>query len=213
MQVNEITGVKKCSRCKQSFDISNFHKAKDRLDGHANICKACAKAHGRAMYLKSIDKVKEQHRKYRESHREESKAYRDLHREEIKESQRLWRIANSALIKERAKKFREVHAEEIRARSRLSYYRNRDRAKDTQLKKVYGISLVELEEMWESQDGKCSICEGSLAKRSGGYAIDHNHSSGKVRGLICSRCNFALGLVLESETTLLRLIEYLKRGG
>ena len=63
--------------------------------------------------------------------------------------------------------------------------------------------------LFQAQDGKCAIC-GNLpnGKR---LAIDHNHQNGKIRGLLCSYCNLALGLFQDSITNLSRVIGYLEK--
>ena len=62
----------------------------------------------------------------------------------------------------------------------------------------------------ESQDGKCSIC-GSFPKRNGPrFAIDHDHATGKIRGVLCSRCNRGIGLFKENPQWLRRAAEYIE---
>lgn len=65
--------------------------------------------------------------------------------------------------------------------------------------------------MLEEQNGRCAIC---LCKpRTKRLAVDHNHKTGKVRGLLCSRCNHGLlGYAHDSVEMLLRAYEYVKRG-
>lgn len=54
---------------------------------------------------------------------------------------------------------------------------------------------------------KCEICQRENQK----WELDHDHSTGKFRGLLCSRCNSALGMFAESEELMLNAIQYLKR--
>lgn len=69
--------------------------------------------------------------------------------------------------------------------------------RDCSLRKSYGISLKKYETMLTHQRGVCAICGISYAHKSGDVlqplVVDHNHTSGKVRGLLCSRCNTTLG--------------------
>jgi hypothetical protein len=64
--------------------------------------------------------------------------------------------------------------------------------RERHLKKQYGISLAEYEMLAKRQKGVCAICR---APEAGGLHIDHDHASGRVRGLLCGRCNKALGLL------------------
>ena len=83
--------------------------------------------------------------------------------------------------------------------------------REQHLKRRYGISLQEYTEMLDSQGNCCATC-GS--KEPGGkwksFAVDHDHKTGKVRGMLCKSCNIALGEVDDSLTTLKRMIEYLR---
>lgn len=76
----------------------------------------------------------------------------------------------------------------------------------------YGLRPGEYEAMLDSQDGKCAIC---LEPPTGGATsqsrlhIDHDHKRGWVRGLLCSRCNTALGLLRDRPDLVRAAAEYL----
>ncbi len=75
----------------------------------------------------------------------------------------------------------------------------------------YGVSLKELECLFELQGRKCASC-GSLEPRSKkGWAIDHNHETDEIRGILCQPCNVALGMVEESIERLHQLEAYLRK--
>jgi hypothetical protein len=85
--------------------------------------------------------------------------------------------------------------------------------KDEALKRNYGITLNEYNEMLESQENRCAICQGDNpkgAKRANTFVVDHCHTTGKVRGLLCHACNRALGNFGDSIENLERAILYLK---
>lgn len=69
----------------------------------------------------------------------------------------------------------------------------------------YGISSEEKKKMIEAQNGMCPICQ--MVPNS--WHIDHNHETGKVRGVLCHHCNTALGNFRDSIKTLERAIAYL----
>ena len=78
------------------------------------------------------------------------------------------------------------------------------------LKKLYGLSVKEYEELYAEAQGKCQSCgikEEELTRR---LAVDHCHTSGKVRGLLCGKCNTALGQLNDSLDTISALYSYLK---
>jgi Recombination endonuclease VII len=81
---------------------------------------------------------------------------------------------------------------------------NPDKAKDVQLRNVYGLSLEEFKTMEQDQKGLCLICQ-----RERELVVDHCHKSSKVRGLLCRGCNGALGVFSDSPIILNRAIMYL----
>ena len=71
--------------------------------------------------------------------------------------------------------------------------------------KKFGLTPYEYAVMRDNQDGLCAGCRKSAPY----YHVDHDHSTGVVRGLLCQPCNMALGLLKDSKVTLSRLINYL----
>ena len=82
------------------------------------------------------------------------------------------------------------------------------------LKRVYGISQEDYDNMLQLQNNSCKICK---TEEPGGkhnkFVVDHCHVSGDVRGLLCTGCNLALGGFRDKIETLLTAIEYLKNKG
>jgi hypothetical protein len=74
-----------------------------------------------------------------------------------------------------------------------------------QMAHKYGISEHKYKCLLEAQQGECAIC-GSADK---GLVVDHNHTTGKVRGLLCSQCNTAIGLLGDNVGTIQRAVGYL----
>lgn len=81
-----------------------------------------------------------------------------------------------------------------------------------QVIKSYGITEEEFNSMLEKQDGKCAIC-GTTDWGKPSPSIDHNHRTGKVRALLCNRCNRVLGLAEDSPELLSKMSNYLKEHG
>lgn len=90
------------------------------------------------------------------------------------------------------------------------YYR-RDKliVRDRMLRTKFGISLDEYNRKLTDQNGICAICSGVNSDRS--LAVDHNHKTGQVRGLLCSRCNAAIGFLQEDTDRALKAIDYIRR--
>lgn len=94
----------------------------------------------------------------------------------------------------------------------------RERQRVYNLMSRYGISEEEYEELLAAQGGACAICgatQGWMSSHDSGkpkrLAVDHSHESGKVRGLLCDRCNTVLGKTRDSPELLRKAAEYLLR--
>lgn len=72
------------------------------------------------------------------------------------------------------------------------------------MKYQYGMTLLEFDAMVDSQQNKCAIC-----KKSNKLVVDHDHDTGKVRGLLCDRCNTALGALGDTHASITRVLSYL----
>lgn len=78
---------------------------------------------------------------------------------------------------------------------------------DHNLRVRYGITHAEYEAMLSSQGGACAICRGGTSKRY--FAVDHNHRTGEVRGLLCGTCNTTLGRFRDDPARFKRAAKYL----
>ena len=81
--------------------------------------------------------------------------------------------------------------------------------RNTTLFSRYGITPQQRIELFDSQDGKCYICEKHEKLFNKSLSVDHNHITGQVRGLLCSLCNQAIGLLKEDTKSLQMAINYL----
>lgn len=78
-------------------------------------------------------------------------------------------------------------------------------------KALYGVTPEHRDAMWASQGERCAICKGSETAGRGGFHIDHCHSSGTVRGILCNHCNMMLGHSKDNSWVLAAAIEYLRQ--
>jgi hypothetical protein len=105
---------------------------------------------------------------------------------------------------QRAKKLARQHArmaDEDYARRRRATSRNRH------LNRAYGISDEVFQQMVVDQGGRCLIC-----RRKRKLCVDHCHTTGKVRGLLCQPCNKGIGALRDDPELVLRAAEYLLGG-
>ena len=106
--------------------------------------------------------------------------------------------ANPERHREYQKKWRSAHRERSRAIVRRS-----------DLIRTFGINPEQYDAMLRNQSGRCAICKEPPGKRR--LAIDHDHSTGRLRDLLCSQCNTMLGKSRDSVALLRQAIEYLER--
>jgi hypothetical protein len=116
-----------------------------------------------------------------------------------REAQVRYRLRHPDRIRAASQKYRSEHLEEIREKDRQAYYEHKIEFRERQLKRKYGMTISDWEKLFDSQGRKCAVL-GCRAEISGGHGwcVDHNHETGKVRGIICQRCNHALSY-LESQ--------------
>lgn len=78
----------------------------------------------------------------------------------------------------------------------------------------YNMTPADYDRLLEAQGGTCAICGVVSGSRSGRrLVVDHNHATGRVRGLLCFRCNTAIGKLGDSVHGLRNALAYLERAG
>lgn len=98
-------------------------------------------------------------------------------------------------------------------KDKIAKYRSEGKLKHTDylLKRKFGISLEEYEILLERQGGTCALCTATTAALDGRkLAVDHCHTTGKVRGLLCGQHNTAIGSFKDDLVALQKAIDYLK---
>lgn len=79
---------------------------------------------------------------------------------------------------------------------------------DAQLKRLYGISLSDKRIMYLGQDYRCKLCKFPIHFKQ--THVDHDHESGKIRGILCGRCNNGLGFFNDNPDKLREAAKYLE---
>lgn len=88
--------------------------------------------------------------------------------------------------------------------------RGKDQAYRYNLKKNYGITEADYLKILAKQNGVCKICKQNSHLKSGRLALDHCHKTNKIRGLLCTKCNAAIGMLQDDINLLKAAIEYLE---
>lgn len=189
--------TKLCTKCKVELTLDNFRKKKDCLFGVSSQCKNC------------------------------EKEYQNINKEKIKDYHKIWYKENKIIqleschkrykekreqILDKCKDYYQSHKKEIK----MYPSSNPEYKKDRYLQRTYGITLNDYNELLEAQNGVCAICgnpETTINKRGNrvqDLAVDHDHTTGKVRGLLCRKCNRILGDANENIAILTMATNYLK---
>jgi hypothetical protein len=103
-----------------------------------------------------------------------------------------------------------LKAKAITHRAHLNH-KEEDREKN--YLRSYGITIKDYNELFLKQDGKCAVCGSETVgrKTDKNFIIDHDHKTGKVRGLLCHKCNAILGMAQDNIKIFEEAIEYLRR--
>lgn len=89
---------------------------------------------------------------------------------------------------------------------------NKTRVKNYQLCRKFNITIEQYDQMLKDQDSKCAICQCTKDRFNRDFAVDHNHVTGQIRGLLCGPCNTSIG-VFQVDTgieMIQRALEYSK---
>jgi F0F1-type ATP synthase alpha subunit len=128
---------------------------------------------------------------------EERKQYRRQqylkHKDREKKTRREYLIKNREKVLEKQRKYNKE---------------NPLKRKNAVLKNVYGITLVQYNEMFETQEGKCAICQRHQNELTRTLCVDHDHKTNKVRALLCVTCNTDVSVV---ENRLEEMTNYLNK--
>ncbi len=130
---------------------------------------------------------------------EYQKRYRKNNRESIKAGKLKYNQENSEKIREYQREYRLKNKEKRKRYSKEHHAKNPDARRSIVYKKTYGITLENYNEMLAKQNNVCAVCKQpevilhNITKKPKRLAIDHDHKTGQVRGLLCHRCNVFLG--------------------
>ena len=99
----------------------------------------------------------------------------------------------------------------IRDPEKVKQYKSSDPLyqRKKELKKKYGLEWADYETMFKQQNGACPICECNLTFNHQDTVVDHCHATNKVRGLLCRKCNMALGLLNDNKQSIFNALKYL----
>jgi len=113
---------------------------------------------------------------------------------------------NPNSVKKINKNYYQKHKQNILKNKKEYRTNNPEKCKEWVLKERYNISLKDYNKLLKNQNNKCKIC---LKKNK--LVVDHDHKTGKVRGLLCNHCNTGIGFLKENLNILKNSIKYLQQ--
>lgn len=120
--------------------------------------------------------------------------------EDRDEYKKKYRVLHKEYAKKYRKEYQKQHLSKVRTQQHKSNHKK--------ILKKLGLTLDNYNEMFAKQSGCCAMCKKPQVKFKKRFAIDHNHKTGKVRGLLCSACNSTLGWYENNKD---KIINYLER--
>ncbi len=139
-----------------------------------------------------------------------AKEYRDKHPWVERNAQRLQREKRKKLNPDGVKEYNRLYMRKRRAEQRrqgnTKSLEQLQKQRDYALRWKYGITLAQFEQMQQEQSSQCKICRRDDRE----LYVDHCHASGIVRGLLCTQCNTAAGLIADSPETAQNMADYLR---
>jgi hypothetical protein len=184
----ERHGLEFCPCCEETLHLSSFKLNKSRSRGVSVTCLQCGSKATKSQYKWCV-------------------------------SCRTWKTRNNFYAASKSTDGLHAFCLECHQISQDKYYsKNPMKATERHFKRTYGISLEEYDSLLEKQGGVCAIChqpeemmQNNTLKKPKRLAVDHCHTTGMVRGLLCTKCNQGLGNFRDDTGFMTQAISYLEK--
>jgi len=176
--------MKTCTRCKKDLSLDLFYQDLSKKDGKSSRCISC---------------LKESHKDYYERHKTQLNQYaaQSYHKRKNK-------------ISLRRKELRANNPEKYKLEAKRNYCPRKSKLQGWKYAGIIGMTHELYDQLLQQQDYACAICKQHQSTFKKALGVDHNHDTGKPRGLLCDNCNRALGYLQESESIINNLLKYLQ---
>lgn len=198
-------GLIQCPNCQEAKPFSDFYTNPSRKNGHNTYCKKCS-----PRMISGAEHRKSTVERYLSNPIETKMCYTCKQTKPIEEFHLRKR---GDPIRGRMSDCKDCQKARLRGR----YHRSDDKERHRIVLRSHNVTKEQYAAMLEAQDGVCSICkqkETAMDPRTGltrNLSIDHNHETGAIRELLCSRCNIMIGLAKDNIETLTNAIRYLEK--
>jgi hypothetical protein len=164
------------------------------------------------------DAIVARQREWNDENRERVRGYKQAWAERNPGSKREYAARPEVKVRqqERGRAHYEANKDKVKAQAKAWREANPERKRGADwaghLRRSYGITLEQYDQMLRDQDGKCAICQRPEAESAGGkLAVDHMHCSGRVRSLLCRQCNSAIGMLREDPDIIYAAAQYVRK--
>lgn len=207
----------RCPSCRETKTDEAFSKASRRANKRQSWCKLCQAGHDR---LTRVEKAKDGYKvcssckvlkHSSEFNPSNNRQKLGLSSKCIECNRRIcgeWYKNNKIHASEKAREYYEKNKERIIARNKQYRQKNLTRIKESDRLRKYGLKEGEFNKLLRRQGGACACCRVIFSPPVVPY-VDHNHVTGKARGILCGHCNKGIGQARESIPVLRSWIEYL----
>ena len=175
---------KQCTKCLVIKELTEFYKQHSVPNA---ACKDCNKRRSKTFREFHIERD-----------RVSKKAYKKTHKEKIFKDSKKWRKLNKDKLHKDKTTWRKDNPQKIRKYGLMA---------------KFGITEQQYVDILKLQLNCCAICQRHRSEFKKDFAVDHDHSTKKIRGLLCMTCNIALGSLRDSIDLLQKAINYLEKQG
>lgn len=196
LRKQETPATKLCPCCEKILPLVNFHKQVDGRKGLQVRCKLCMQDYS--------------HKKRLDNYNAHTLKWLELRDQEGTNE----KICKECLIIKPLSAFhkgnRKGRGSICKQCHKAKYKYDPQAARESKLKRKYGMTLDQYDQMLVSQGECCAICGTNVSDHIGRFVVDHNHETGCVPALLCNNCNTALGLFKDDPETLRKATRYLE---
>lgn len=192
-KAKSILSSKTCANCSTEKPLSGFHRLKDGAGGVRGVCKSCATDRDRGYRSRRAFDPSVMEKPCTKCRTVKPRA--DFAKGEGPGGLHSWCRACSS-----------AHARAHRATG------SRFQGERVARWKQQGINATwdDYQALMDAQGGRCAICDRTEEEVGRSHALDHNHDTGEPRGILCTTCNSAIGLLWDSPDVLRRALTYLE---
>lgn len=155
------------------------------------------------------------YKNWRKKHKQKIKISNKKHYENNKKERlskcKIWRENNKEKLKIYFQKDYKINKHKRDISRKEWRMKNPEKLRSRKIENRYNITMEQYNKIFDKQHGRCAICNEHQSELKSALGVDHNHKNNIVRGLLCHRCNMAIGLLRESIELLNNAKKYLRR--